>query len=137
MKRPEEILQDGIALCQSGNLKDGIAEFKLALEANPRPGTRMVLNHNIAYALSLLGEVQLGPGGNVKVKNSNVEYLEEAGDRWENVCKIYEQEVKGTSEEQAFSGPPSLKEYMKTALSWGFALKVKIDEFRGTGTFKK
>lgn len=134
--QPEAILQAGAELCQNGNLTGGIAKFREALKCNPRPGTRMILNHNLALALSVEGGVVWGPGGRVPVNNDNVAFLDEALERWSEVCKIYQKEVERTSEEEEFSCEPSLKEYMKIASNNGFAISVKIDKFRSSGIYE-
>ncbi len=137
MLNPDELNQQGITYCQNGEIVRGMKLFRQALTLNPRPGIKMVLNHNLALALSQWAGVVWGPGGKIPVNERNISDLDEALKCWSKVCKIYEKEVEGTAEEKEFIGTPSLKEYMKTALNNGFAISVKLDQFRGTEVFKK
>jgi RNA polymerase subunit RPABC4/transcription elongation factor Spt4 len=131
----QDLLNQGVQSCQNGDLKNGMAFFREALCNNPRPGIKMVLKHNLAFALTEISDITFGQNARVRIKESNASYVEEAINLWNDVCKIYTEEVEGKNEELEYVGIPRLKEYFKTAINNAFALGVKLDQFRGTGVF--
>lgn len=137
MLSPEDILVQGVEYCQNGNLAKGIEMFRQALTLNPRLSTKMVLNHNLATVLCQQAGVVWGPDGRCPINEHNISFLDEAVELWSEVCEIYQFKVEGTDEEYEFVGTPRLREYMKMASNNGFAISVKLDQYRGIGPFKK
>lgn len=137
MLSPEDILNQGAEYCLKGNLAKGIEMYRQALTLNPRPSTKIVLNHNLSTALCQQAGVVWGPGGRLPVNEHNISLLDEAVKCWDEVCRIYQLEVEGTDEEYEFAGTPPLREYMKMASNNGLAIGIKLDQVRGIGPFKK
>lgn len=131
MQTPEELNQEGVGLCQAGNFEAGLTKFRQGLIGKPRPVTRMMLNNNIALALIVLAGWE--QGGRSPVNKHNVEYLDEALTKFKEVCRIYEQEIEGTAEEEDFTGHPKPKEYMKNAFNLALDISAKLEQFQGAG----
>ena len=72
MSSPQDFLNQGVDLCQNGNLNDGIEAFRQALDQNPDPSTRIVINHNLASVLCKKAGVVWGPGGRVPINEHNI-----------------------------------------------------------------
>ena len=126
MSTPEEFLNQGNQFCEGGNLTDGIIKYRQGLESNPRPIAKMFLNSNLASALARLAGVRLGPNPHVPVNDRNIGYLEEAVQRYSEVCKIFDKEIEGTPEEGRFNA----RQCMKDAYHMAFSLSIFTDGFR-------